>query len=147
MAKTATPLAWTWGWGEFGRLGHGDTTSHREPTPLEQEELQGAVMIACGGHHTVAVTERGSVVTWGWGNDGQLGSGNTHDQMQPTEIKALSPVRVTAVACGYYHTSVVTEDGVVMCWGKGNSGQLGLGDASSSFVPCLLYTSPSPRDS
>lgn len=133
MAKA--PGAWTWGWGEFGRLGLGDTTSHREPTALEHEELQGAIMIACGGHHTVAVTEAGRVVTWGWGNDGQLGSGNTHDQMQPTEVKALATQRIAAVACGYYHTSVVTEDGVVMCWGKGNSGQLGLGDAATSLVP------------
>ena len=35
--------AWTWGWGEFGRLGHGDTTSQRTPTPLIHDELRGAV--------------------------------------------------------------------------------------------------------
>jgi len=131
----AKPAAWTWGWGEFGRLGHGDTTSHREPAPLGHAELQGAVIIACGGHHTVAATEAGRVVAWGWGNDGQLGTGSTHDQMQPAEVKALATQRVAAVACGYYHTAVVTEEGIVMCWGKGNSGQLGAGDALASLVP------------
>jgi X-linked retinitis pigmentosa GTPase regulator len=123
------------GWGEFGRLGHGDTTSHREPAALTNDVLQGATMISCGGHHTVAVTETGHVVSWGWGSDGQLGNGNKDDQMIPTLVKALSTQRVIAVSCGYYHTAVVTEEGAVLCWGKGSSGQLGLGDASGCLIP------------
>lgn len=88
------------GWGEFGRLGHGDTTSHREPSPLAHDSLHGAVMISCGGHHTVAVTEDGHAVSWGWGSDGQLGRSHlsllarspsckcTHRH----DIKSLAPI-------------------------------------------------------
>eukprot|EP00960_Hanusia_phi_P069164 767016-Hanusia_phi.AAC.8 len=68
------------GWGEFGRLGHGDTVSQLEPKSLAHEALNGAIFVACGGHHTVAVTEDGEVVSWGWGSEGQLGSGNAFDQ-------------------------------------------------------------------
>lgn len=126
------------GWGEFGRLGHGDTTSCREPTPLSHDLLRGTVMISCGGHHTVAVTEDGQVLSWGWGSNGQLGNGSTYDEAVPTEVKGLGSQRVAAVACGYYHTAVVTEDGLVLCWGKGNSGQLGLGDDRSSLTPLAI---------
>ena len=92
-------------------------------------------MISCGGHHTVAVTEEGRVVTWGWGREGQLGNGTTYDQALPTPVKALAGYRIASVSCGYYHTAAVTADGAVMCWGKGSSGQLGLGDATSSIIP------------
>ncbi|EKX48320.1 hypothetical protein GUITHDRAFT_162457 [Guillardia theta CCMP2712] len=143
------------GWGEFGRLGHGDTLSQLEPkrlrfdkrfpvslsfTALAHESLNGAIYVACGGHHTVAVTEDGEVVSWGWGNEGQLGSGNAFDQTVPAVVKALSNHRVCGVACGYYHTAVVTDVGLVMCWGKGNSGQLGQGDWTSSLLPRTVST-------
>ena len=96
------------------------------------------VTVACGGHHTVAVTEEGQVVSWGWGNDGQLGHGDTYDQTLPTRVQALAGQRVTDVACGYYHTAAVNEDGAVMCWGKGSSGQLGLRDRGAALLPRML---------
>lgn len=55
--------------------------------------------------------------------------------MLPAQVKALAEERVAAVSCGYYHTAVVTEEGAVLCWGKGTSGQLGLGDGSGSLIP------------
>ncbi|RLN46692.1 hypothetical protein BBJ29_001410 [Phytophthora kernoviae] len=36
-------------------------------------------------------------------------------------------MRVAQVACGYYFTMAVTEDGSVFSWGEGSDGQLGLG--------------------
>jgi len=57
-------------------------------------------MISCGGHHTVAVTEDGHAVSWGWGSDGQLGRSHlsllarspscecTHRH----DIKSLAPI-------------------------------------------------------
>lgn len=85
------------GWGEFGRLGHGDTTSHREPSPLTHDSLQGAVMISCGGHHTVAVTEDGHTVSWGWGSDGQLGIS-----------RPPAPSRVCVRVHAYIHAEIHT---------------------------------------
>eukprot|EP00961_Rhodomonas_salina_P193063 2605317-Rhodomonas_salina.1 len=128
-------LAWTWGWGEFGRLGHGDTTSMREPAALTHEALRGVVMIACGGHHTLAALENGEILSWGWGNEGQLGSGNNFDQMFPCLVRSMGNHRVIALACGMYHSVAVTDVGAVFCWGKGNCGQLGHGEIASSLLP------------
>jgi hypothetical protein len=46
--------------------------------------------------------------------------------------------QVVGVACGHYHSAAITRDGSVLVWGKGNCGQLGLGDYSSSYVPRYL---------
>ncbi|KAJ6844641.1 ultraviolet-B receptor UVR8 isoform X2 [Iris pallida] len=42
-----------------------------------------AVCIAAGAEHSALVTEEGKVFTWGWGEHGQLGLGNTDDQISP----------------------------------------------------------------
>ncbi|KAL5710488.1 HECT-type E3 ubiquitin transferase [Ranunculus cassubicifolius] len=41
------------------------------------------VDIAAGSEHSALVTENGTIMTWGWGEHGQLGLGNEEDQTTP----------------------------------------------------------------
>ncbi|KAM7487390.1 hypothetical protein LguiB_024874 [Lonicera macranthoides] len=41
------------------------------------------LQIDAGAEHSALVTENGSIMTWGWGEHGQLGVGNTNDQSIP----------------------------------------------------------------
>ncbi|KAJ1473604.1 regulator of chromosome condensation 1/beta-lactamase-inhibitor protein II [Baffinella frigidus] len=134
-ASVLGPAAWTWGWGEFGRLGHGDTVSCLEPAALSHDAVAGAVLIACGGHHSVAVTPDGEVLAWGWGSEGQLGLSGSSDQLTPAVVRSLGGHRITFAACGYYHTVVISDGGALFAWGKGSSGQLGTGDVLSAASP------------
>jgi hypothetical protein len=59
-----------------------------------------------------------AVFTWGRGEDGQLGLGDTSDQDEPTYVDALRGVGVRQIACGSGHTVVLTTDGEVYTWGK-----------------------------
>ena len=54
-----------------------------------------------------------AVFTWGRGEDGQLGLGDTSDQDEPTYVDALRGVGVRQIACGSGHTVVLTSDGEV----------------------------------
>ncbi|KAK4429943.1 Ultraviolet-B receptor UVR8 [Sesamum alatum] len=45
-----------------------------------------AVQIAAGAEHSALVTDNGSVMTWGWGEHGQLGLGDTNDQTVPQVV-------------------------------------------------------------
>ncbi|KAL2519427.1 Regulator of chromosome condensation (RCC1) family protein [Abeliophyllum distichum] len=65
---------------------------------LEENEV---LHIAAGAEHSALVTGNGSVMTWGWGEHGQLGLGDTVDQTDPqvvslghnlTEERAISRV-------------------------------------------------------
>ena len=40
-----------------------------------------AVGVRVGGFHSMVLTRDGGVFTWGWGAYGQLGHGNTRDQI------------------------------------------------------------------
>jgi alpha-tubulin suppressor-like RCC1 family protein len=62
-----------------------------------------------------------AVFSWGRGEDGQLGLGDTSDQDEPTYVDCLRGVGVRQIACGSGHTVVLTTDGEVYTWGKSGS--------------------------
>ena len=49
-----------------------------------------------------------TVYSWGRGEDGQLGLGDTSDQHRPVLIEALAERRIVQIACGSGHTVVLT---------------------------------------
>src|SRR3954468_4767834 len=65
--------------------------------------------IAAGGSHTVALKNDGTVWTWGYNQNGQLGDGTTTQRTAPVQVSGLSGV--VAVAAGYEHTLVLKSNG------------------------------------
>lgn len=65
--------------------------------------------IACGCYHSIALDENGHVYTFGRGNHGQLGHGNTEDQKIPKEVSGLHDKKVIDIAGGFYHTIVLVK--------------------------------------
>jgi len=86
--------------------------------------------LSVGPYHAGAVTDSASLFMWGSGFTGALGVGNRADHVHPVEV--LFPHSASAdvwsqVACGYWHTLAVTEQGLTYSWGSGEAGQLGHG--------------------
>lgn len=66
--------------------------------------------IACGLQHSMALDEWGQPFSWGSDNMGQLGSNlGGHAQDKPKIIKLLATKNVIQVACGSYHSVVLTN--------------------------------------
>ena len=66
---------WTWGDGGCGQLGLGDTEDRQTPTRVGAGDPFGrykARLPACGGLHTLVVTEAGELWVRGAGVDGRL---------------------------------------------------------------------------
>ena len=99
--------------------------------------------IACGRQHTVAVAENGSLFTWGKNTNGQCGLGHTTNVLSPVCVSSLleDDVRVHVAAAGAAHTLCASEAGVLFSFGRGDEGQLGLGDDGG--IPMLLTSSSS----
>ncbi|WP_437902907.1 hypothetical protein WME95_30690 [Sorangium sp. So ce327] len=94
--------------------------------------------IAAGTDYTCAVLSDGSVWCWGRNTWGNLGDGTLQqDRPIPRPVTGLSgAARVAAsISSGRAHTCAVLTDGAVACWGAGNSGQLGDGEATNSPSP------------
>src|SRR3989339_390022 len=104
--------------------------------------------ISAGEFHTCGIRANDSrVLCWGDGDEGQLGDGSTavHNNSNPnitTDSSAYS-----SVSAGSYHTCGIRQnDSRVLCWGRGNSGQLGDNGQIEKTNPTLT-TDTSPYSS
>ncbi|WP_437586259.1 hypothetical protein [Sorangium sp. So ce1000] len=95
--------------------------------------------IAAGTDYTCAVLSDGTVWCWGRNTWGNLGDGTLQqDRPIPRQVIDLGgdATKVAAsVSSGRAHTCALLTDGAVACWGAGNSGQLGDGEATNSPSP------------
>jgi len=107
-----------------------DSTIPAMVTSLEGIRIRS---IACGRQHTVAIAENGSLFTWGKNSNGQCGLGHTNNVLSPVCVSSLleSDVRVLNASAGAAHTICTSEAGVLFSFGRGDEGQLGLGDDGS----------------
>ena len=143
-----------WGFGGDGRLGYGneqnvgDDESVASVAPVNVGTGRTAVAISAGGAHTCAVLDDGSVLCWGFGEDGRLGYGDTDQEGNEASIGdneppgSVAPVQIgagrtaTAISAGAQHTCVLLDDQNVRCWGTngslfGGDGRLGYGNANT----------------
>lgn len=78
------------------------------------------------------------VLSWGDGEDGKLGHGDSLTLDSPKIIEALLAKRVFYVACGSAHSAAITSNGELYTWGQGQYGRLGHGDEISQYTPKLV---------
>ncbi|KAH9717227.1 Ultraviolet-B receptor UVR8 [Citrus sinensis] len=131
---------YSWGWGDFGRLGHGNSSDLFTPLPIKALHSLRVKQIACGDSHCLAVTVEGEVQSWGRNQNGQLGLGTTEDSLVPQKLQAFEGVSIKMVAAGAEHSVAVAEDGELYGWGWGRYGNLGLGDRNDRLIPEKVAT-------
>jgi len=66
---------YSWGWGDFGRLGHGHASDCFVPHPVSALSGVAIKQVACGDAHTLVVTDAGALFTFGRNQNGAAGSG------------------------------------------------------------------------
>ncbi|KAI8105517.1 hypothetical protein M9434_000102 [Picochlorum sp. BPE23] len=111
------------------------------------------VRIASGADHVCAVTENGKLMSWGSGQQGQLGrvGPRMSDRVRlttfltPTACAIRRPrgshsSTVTDVACGTYSTFVTLSDGSIYVCGLNNYGQLGVSGKDIVYSFTLVET-------
>nr|XP_043625271.1 RCC1 domain-containing protein RUG3, mitochondrial isoform X2 [Erigeron canadensis] len=117
---------WSWGANSNNELGRGNRVGGWKPQPIPGLESVRIVQITSGGYHSLALTDEGRVLSWGYGGHGQLGHFSTQNQPVPLVIESLASEKVVHIACGGSSSAAVTDDGKLYMWGNAKDGQLGV---------------------
>lgn len=87
--------------------------------------------LVLGDSLSAAITEDGSLYTWGSNGLLQLGNGTEEDSLVP--IKIMDNVK--DVTIGDSHSAAITEDGSLYMWGWNYDSELGNGISTKSSIP------------
>ncbi|XP_020519942.1 ultraviolet-B receptor UVR8 isoform X2 [Amborella trichopoda] len=142
---------YTWGRG-FNRA------KHNQVPQLLSTSLKFS-QVSLGWNHALLLTDLGEVFMLGGNHHGKLSGSesapmeqgrplncatcdktheaNTVPSMQ--RVAALEGINVVQVATGSEHSAIVSESGVVMTWGWGEHGQLGLGNTCDQTIPQVVH--------
>ncbi|GKY95712.1 hypothetical protein MPSEU_000532000 [Mayamaea pseudoterrestris] len=136
---TSTGATYSWGDNENGVAGHGYTEGH-QCIPKLVDHLAGKkiVRISACGFHSACLSDADELFTWGEGKFGRLGHGTESNCHGPRLVESLVGKKPRQIACGGFHSAVVTEDGQLFSFGGGEHGQLGHNDRMNKLRPTLV---------
>jgi len=107
------------GRGDSGQLGitsHQPVAGYFEPSPVSVElpnkDDAHVAQISCGGNHNMVLTSKGTVYTWGFGTQYQLGHGVEQDEYRPCKLSfgaksATNDAHILQVAGGGQHSAIL----------------------------------------
>ncbi len=127
---------WAWGANGEGQLGDGSTADRDEPVQVVDPSdpsgfLQEVTSIAAGGAHSLAITQDGSVYSWGSNSEGQLGRAcEAESDNEPATVEVVAAKRVDA---GEAFSILLTTQDDVRTWGSDDEGQLGDGGSNTDL--------------
>ncbi|XP_042723600.1 RCC1 and BTB domain-containing protein 1 isoform X2 [Tympanuchus pallidicinctus] len=131
---------YAWGHNGYSQLGNGATNQGVTPVQVcTNLLLKKVIEVACGSHHSMALSFDGDLYAWGYNNCGQVGSGSTANQPTPRRVSnCLQDKMVVGIACGQTSSMAVVNNGEVYGWGYNGNGQLGLGNNGNQLTPCRV---------
>lgn len=64
MCLTDDDSVWSWGDGDYGKLGRGGSDGCKVPMRIDALQGMGVIKVDCGSQFSVALTKSGAVYTW-----------------------------------------------------------------------------------
>ncbi|KAL3020747.1 hypothetical protein AAZX31_05G160900 [Glycine max] len=90
--------------------------------------------VIAGPGHSIAVTSKGVVYSFGSNSSGQLGHGTTEDGWQPRPIRALQGIRIIQATAATGRTMLISDSGQVYAFGKQYFCENEIGNEGSKMV-------------
>ncbi|MFE7869036.1 RCC1 domain-containing protein [Micromonospora humida] len=153
VAVVGTGHAVAWGFNGAGQVGDGTNDDFR-PIPVRvcavgetapcDRFLTGVSAVAAGTFHSMALLGSGSVVSWGYNVEGQVGDGTRDNhRLVPVRVCATGEVApcdrflygVRHIAANGYHSMAQLSSGGVLAWGYNGRAELGDGTRVNRLTP------------
>ena len=134
----------SWGDGSSSQLGNGGTTNSSVPVAVTRSGVlagKAVKSIAAGASHSLVRCTDGTLASWGYGSNGQLGNGATTTSSVPVLVNASGALlgKLPAlIAAGANHSICVCTDGTTVAWGLNDKGQLGDNSTTNRNVPVKI---------
>ena len=138
LAIKSDGTAWTWGDNTYGQLGIGSTTDRYEPIRVTSSSMGNITTIRGGVLHSMALSQAGTLWSWGSNDRGEQGDGSHYQRISPGLVSAFSANTISSFSAGGLFSLASKTDGTVWSWGKNFYGELGRGQpafGSSSDQP------------
>jgi alpha-tubulin suppressor-like RCC1 family protein len=97
------------------------------------------VQVSGGASHTCGLTSTGEAWCWGFGDNGQLGTGD--GALRPVPTRVAGGLRFRQISAGGFYICGVTTENRLWCWGANFNGGLGDGTTERRFLPVPVSTS------
>ena len=140
---------WTWGRGAEGQLGTNGFADKNSPVTTFAGGTNWK-QVSAGNRHCAAIKTDGTLWTWGYSSNGQLGrtsasfirltpvttfAGGTNWADTPT----AEPEDLYTISAGIVNSVAIKTDGTLWTWGDGYSGQLGTNDRTTRSTPVTTF--------
>lgn len=135
IALASDGLIYSAGKNNYGQLGIG-TTSDCEPIPISVDSTYTFVKIVAGANHSLALTNTGQVLSWGYNSSGQLGNGTTANSSVPVLVTGLT--NIVDISAGYNFSVALKSDGTVWAWGSSANRKLGVDSVEDNRIPAQI---------
>jgi alpha-tubulin suppressor-like RCC1 family protein len=126
-----------WGDDSTGALGNGSFTPDAGAAmPEVVSGLPHAIDVGVGEGFSCSLVDGSGGSVWCWGDNsyGELGNGSNTPSATPVEVQGTNAPSLLAVGGGHACAASLDQGGIV-CWGHGSSGELGDGNGTNSQSP------------
>lgn len=127
------------GYNSSGQLGLGDTNQRSVFTLIPTDKLSGVKDLKHVSSSLYAILDNGTIKTWGYNSNGELGLGDTQNRLYPIEISVSKLSSVKNIWSSWYNAVLAEqENGDIKAWGKNSYGKLGVGDTQNRTEPTKI---------
>jgi alpha-tubulin suppressor-like RCC1 family protein len=133
----------TCGYNGYGQLGQGDTTTRYNFVQVPM--LSNIVQIARGGERYTscyALKDDGTLYSWGYNAEGQLGSGDTTQRNIPMTLPyfANNSIVINKAGASRQYAWAIDTNNKLYTWGYNGYGNLGHSGTSNNYTPTQALT-------
>jgi len=125
MVLTKKGELFAFGHGSMGQLGLNGTNMEIDPQKIRPLRSDKFDRISAGSHHTVALTSKGHIYTWGNGKYGQVGFPGTLDQHVPKRVRGIleNEKGFDRISAADRFSLALGKSGKVYVWGNNHNAE------------------------